>query len=78
MTIKELNNRLHMMQEAVNNEPCGFCGANHSTTLTADGSDLRPVVRFGFSEDACVDYQRAVKSYVSEYLHGYGYPTMIL
>ena len=73
-----MNEFLVKLQDAVNAVPCKYCGKMHSVSLKASGTELRPVITYGFSEDACDEFKYAVEAYVSHMLSNAGYPVTAL
>lgn len=57
-----------IIQEAINSQPCSYCGKKHHVSLNVAGNRFSPFVTYDFSEDSCKEFQEAVKQFVSSKL----------
>lgn len=52
---------IKVIQEAINSKPCDYCGKAHHVELDMVGG----VLQYRFSDDACQEYQDAVRQFVN-------------
>lgn len=69
---------IKVIQEAISSKPCPHCGKMHVVALNDRGTELRPAVTYGFSEDTCEDFKNAVRAFVAKKYADAGYPVTML
>ena len=69
---------ISVIEQVINSEACKFCGKQHSVKFEGGSDPVRPAFTYSFSDDACEEFKKAVKTFVAKQFKDAGYPVTML